>query len=293
MDFASVTELYPDDQWYRGDVYEQLTPEIDQVQIMQMLHASLDPRTVFSCFGNIVGQHLPLSGVQLNINQHQFAWGRRRGIEFQRSVEEHQTKYQFIYQLTQKLSAADVKKLKQIEQLMIQPLNNAIKYQAMSNQAMFDDLTKLGNRHYYQQAIKHAIARSERKLDDMTLIVADLDRFKQLNDNYGHQIGDCMLRNFADLLQNATRSTDQAFRLGGDEFVIITQGDISAAQIICQRIIDAAAEDTQMCRYDVKCSLGIAQAQHKVSADMLFDRADRAMYSAKAAGRNTYKVFSH
>ncbi|GGP45891.1 diguanylate cyclase [Shewanella algicola] len=290
MDFALATELYPEDYWYRSDAYLNMDSDLDLIQVIQQLHGSLDPRTVFACFGKILGQHLPIKGLQLTLDKQKFVWGRHYGIELQRTVADKQDQFNMIYQLATPLSTAQLNTLSRLEEILIQPLNNALKYQSMSTQAMFDSLTGLGNRYYYNQAIVTALARANRYQGQVSLVVIDLDKFKQLNDIHGHKAGDYVLVGFAELINEAIRNTDQAFRIGGDEFVIITQGDTQAAEIVCQRIIDMMPKHAQLTEYDIKCSLGIAESIPEQLADNLYDRADKAMYAAKAAGRNGYRI---
>ncbi|MDD8057555.1 MULTISPECIES: diguanylate cyclase DgcS [Shewanella] len=290
MDFASTSELYPEDYWYRSDAYLNMDLELDLIHVIQQLHGSLDPRTVFACFGKILGQHLPIKGMQLTLDKQKFVWGRHYGIELQRTIVDKQDLFVVTYQLAAPLRPAQASILARLESMLIQPLNNALKYQSMSNQAMFDALTGLGNRYYYRQAIETALARANRFQGQVSLIVIDLDKFKQLNDCYGHKAGDFVLVGFAELINEAIRNTDQAFRLGGDEFVIITQGDAEAAKIVCQRIIDMMPKHAELIEYDIQCSLGVAESIPPQDADNLYDRADKAMYTAKADGRNCYRI---
>ncbi|WP_351122254.1 GGDEF domain-containing protein [Shewanella sp. T24-MNA-CIBAN-0130] len=290
MDFSIATELYPDDYWYRSDAYLNIEPELDLVQVIQQLHGSLDPRTVFACFGKILGQYLPVKGLQLILDKQKFVWGRHYGIELKRTINDNQDTFTIAYQLSAPLSSSQKKTLGQLESILIQPLNNALKYQNMSNQAMFDALTDLGNRYYYRQAIDIALARANRQQGKVSLIVLDLDKFKQLNDAYGHKVGDYVLVGFAALINQAIRNTDQAFRIGGDEFVIITQGDVNAAAIVCQRIIDMMPKHSELTEYNIQCSLGIAESLPQQHAENIYGRADKAMYCAKAAGRNCFRI---
>ncbi|MGK0410228.1 MAG: diguanylate cyclase (GGDEF)-like protein [Shewanella psychromarinicola] len=290
MDFSIATELYPDDYWYRSDAYLNIEPELDLVQVIQQLHGSLDPRTVFACFGKILGQYLPVKGLQLILDKQKFVWGRHYGIELKRTINDNQDTFTIAYQLSAPLSSSQKKTLGQLESILIQPLNNALKYQNMSNQAMFDALTDLGNRYYYRQAIDIALARANRQQGKVSLIVLDLDKFKQLNDAYGHKVGDYVLVGFAALINQAIRNTDQAFRIGGDEFVIITQGGVNAAAIVCQRIIDMMPKHSELTEYNIQCSLGIAESLPQQQAENIYERADKAMYCAKAAGRNCFRI---
>ncbi|MBB1437458.1 GGDEF domain-containing protein [Shewanella sp. SG41-4] len=290
MDFALATEFYPDDYWYRADAHLNMESALDLVQVIQQLHGSLDPRTVFACFGKIIGQHLPIKGFQLTLDKQKFVWGRHYGIELKHTINDNDDTFILTYQLSVPLSSTQKKLLQQLESMLIQPLNNALKYQNMSTQAMFDALTGLGNRYYYRQSISTALARANRQQGQVSLVVIDLDKFKQLNDLHGHKAGDFVLIGFAELINEAIRNTDQAFRIGGDEFVIITQGDIQAAEIVCQRIIEMMPKHSQLTEYDIKCSLGIAESLPQQQAENLYERADKAMYAAKAAGRNCYRI---
>jgi len=290
MDFAIATELFPEDYWYRSNAHLHMEPELDLVQVIQQLHASLDPRTVFACYGKVVGQHLPIKALQLFVGEHKFSWGRHHGIELIRSIKSESDTIRLHYYIAVPLSPIQMKQLNHIEALVLQPFQNAMKYQQMSNQAMFDALTGLGNRYYFRKVIHKSIARAERRQGHVSLIVIDLDKFKQLNDQFGHSVGDNVLTSFASLINESIRDTDQAFRIGGDEFVIITEGNTDAASIVCQRIIESLPLHSHLNDYGVKCSLGIAQSRKTDSLSTLYERADKAMYQAKAAGRNCFKV---
>lgn len=76
MDFGLATTLYPDEYNYQTDAYSPTSSPVDLVQVIQQLHASLDPRTVFACYGKVLGQHLPIQGVRLQSEQHKLSWGK-------------------------------------------------------------------------------------------------------------------------------------------------------------------------------------------------------------------------
>jgi diguanylate cyclase (GGDEF)-like protein len=290
MDFALATQLYPQEYWYQPDSYLKDEPEFDLIQVIQQLHASLEPRTVFACLGKLLGQHLPIQGVQLTVESQKLSWGRHKGIGLQRVISHNDKSLMCQYQLSAPLNSFQLNQLEKIEPLFAQSFTNALKFQKMANQAMFDALTGLGNRHYYTQSISSALARAQRKQGQVSLVVLDLDRFKNLNDKFGHTLGDTVLSEFANLINQAIRDTDQAFRIGGDEFIIIVQGDASAASILCQRIMDFLPANELLKQFDVHTSMGIAEAKNAINADLLYDNADKALYTAKAAGRNGFKI---
>lgn len=290
MDFGLATVLYPEEYGYQADVYSPNAPPLDLVQVLQQLHASLDPRTVFACYGKMLEQYLPIQGVRLLSNVHKLTWGKRYGISLKHQLICNGVSLNIQYQLLTPLTPSQSALLQELEPLLQQPLANAILYQEMSTQAMFDSLTGLGNRHYYNQSLKKAIARAHRKQGVISLVVLDLDNFKQLNDKFGHKCGDYILKEFGDVIRNTIRNTDQAFRIGGDEFVVIVQGTIQAASLLCERIVTSTNQHHCFNQFGVSCSLGAAESNDILEAEQLYELADKALYQAKASGRNGYKL---
>ncbi|MCL2916939.1 GGDEF domain-containing protein [Shewanella litorisediminis] len=295
MDFGIAAQIYPDDYHFGlkasvADIHDG-PDQLALVTIVQQLHASLDPRTVFACFGKVLGQYLPLVGVQAQFAEIQLSWGKRVGVSLKRHLNAEACRGAVLdYRLDTPLTPAQIRILQTLESMLIQPLLNAIQYQKMSEQAMFDPLTGLGNRNFYGQAIKHAVARAGRHQDKLSLIILDLDNFKQLNDTHGHQFGDAVLRQFGALVKSAIRNTDQAFRIGGDEFVVLVRGELDSATLLCERILSKLAKGSFFCRNRIHTSLGAAEIQAGENQDNLYERADKALYQAKAAGRNCYRL---
>ncbi|MCG9730466.1 GGDEF domain-containing protein [Shewanella sp. Isolate13] len=290
MEFGLATESSPIQYRQTTNIAMSMPLEIDLVNIIQQLHQHLDPRTVFACFGQIMGQHLPLYGVRLSYKQYQFHWGKPYGYAFEQKLTFAGHQVTINYNLKAALVPSQTLMLNQLKELVLQPLINAIQYQEMSQQAMYDALTKLGNRHYYLQSVRKEIARAERNHSSFSLVALDLDNFKQLNDDYGHQLGDSALIEFSDMLNATIRDTDQAFRIGGDEFTLLVQADAKAAQVLCQRILNALSNHHYLERYQVSTSMGVTQWQEKDTEQSLYQRADHALYEAKAAGRQCYRI---
>ena len=290
MDLGLATDFYSDEPRYQPELLGFQSPDPDLVQIIQQLHESLDPRTVFACFGKVMGQHLPILGIKLRYNKHQFTWGRHQGLSIQQQLV-HQGKTACLeYSLAAPLQPSQARQLQQLQSLVIQPLFNATQFQEMSQQAMYDSLTRLGNRHYYIESLKKAIATSTRHDNALSIVILDLDNFKMLNDVHGHQFGDTVLSEFGRLLTKAIRNTDQAFRVGGDEFVVVVRGDLAAAEILCRRVLQAMSRLPLFEKHQVQTSLGISQWKSDETACSLYERADKALYRAKAAGRRCYRA---
>jgi diguanylate cyclase (GGDEF)-like protein len=167
----------------------------------------------------------------------------------------------------------------------------------MAYMARHDLLTGLLNRAAFYEKIQEAGARLRRWDEAFSVILLDLDRFKQVNDSLGHPAGDTLLREVAQRLKACVRETDVLARLGGDEFAIVQvrAGDQrNEAVALAGRVISCFAEPFEIERQDltIGTSIGVALApNHGFDPDELIKNADLALYQAKAAGRNDVSIF--
>ncbi|MCX7897014.1 MAG: EAL domain-containing protein [Rhodocyclaceae bacterium] len=163
--------------------------------------------------------------------------------------------------------------------------------------AHHDALTGLPNRALLYDRIGQALAKAERDDKRLALLFLDLDRFKNINDTLGHEVGDALLRAVAERIRGVIRATDTLARLGGDEFVILAQdlGDAEAAARIAEKIVQALNEPFVVGphRLHSGASIGIAIfPEDGRDIHALMRHADTAMYQAKRRGRNRYQFFS-
>ena len=160
------------------------------------------------------------------------------------------------------------------------------------HEATHDPLTGLLNRRGMFDLLSQAIARVKRTRASLALLFIDLDGFKQINDRYGHDAGDAVLREVAARLQASIRQTDTAVRLGGDEFTVILENikhGIPDANMLAQKILETLQYPIQLdsVTATISASIGISmhQPDDEKSADQLVSAADSAMYTAKRAGK--------
>lgn len=169
--------------------------------------------------------------------------------------------------------------------------------QELEHVATHDSLTNLPNRMLFQDRLDQAIIRAERQVKLGALFFLDLDRFKNVNDNLGHQIGDDLLTQVADRLSHISRSTDTLARIGGDEFTLIVEGLNSTDELnrVAEKILDSFVKPFKLGGYklDISVSIGISTFPHDSNDPVeIIKQADTAMYSAKESGRNTYQFFT-
>jgi diguanylate cyclase (GGDEF)-like protein/PAS domain S-box-containing protein len=161
--------------------------------------------------------------------------------------------------------------------------------------ANHDELTGLPNRRLLQDRFEQSLARARRESARIALLMLDLDGFKQVNDQFGHQIGDQVLKQTAIRLAQHVRQLDTVARLGGDEFVIVLHqfSGLNDLEIMASRLIEQIAAPMELDGRTVFVSTSIGVALYPDTADGvvgLMHAADIAMYSAKSAGKNTFKI---
>ncbi len=161
----------------------------------------------------------------------------------------------------------------------------------MSRLANYDPLTQLPNRRLFHDRIRMAITQARRENTFLALMMVDIDRFKPVNDRYGHSVGDLLLSAVAARMQKCLRESDTLARVGGDEFVVIlpmisgAQDAVGVAEKIRQSLC-TPFELTDGITVNIDCSIGIAvYPDHGGNEDILLKNADNAMYIAKALGR--------
>jgi len=168
--------------------------------------------------------------------------------------------------------------------------NEALKLreEAMVETSLTDALTGVGNRRKLDQAMAIEIARAVRTGQPLSVLMTDLDHFKQINDRHGHAIGDKVLAHFGALLRLQTRPTDVAARFGGEEFVVLMpHTNIEHAKAVAERIrITLAQEHLEPMTEPVTSSFGVAELTADETAESLLRRVDAALYQAKHTGRN-------
>ena len=165
------------------------------------------------------------------------------------------------------------------------------------NQANFDSLTSLPNRNLFLQKLEHEIRSSDRNNLSLALLYIDLDRFKDVNDSLGHDMGDLLLIEIAGRLKNTVREIDTVSRLSGDEFTIILGqiGDPLSVQPICQQLLEELSRPYQFDNEKIflTASIGITfYPQDSREIEILQRNGDQAMYAAKGNGRNRLHFFT-
>lgn len=152
-----------------------------------------------------------------------------------------------------------------------------------------DPLTSCFNRAKYKEVLEEKIQWANRTEKNMSLILMDIDHFKHFNDTYGHDMGDAVLRNFAQCIRSKMDGRRFLFRWGGEEFVVLCVGDRLSSAVDLANILRQTVEGTVLCdKQQVTCSIGVSTWHHGIgdTEENFFQRADDALYRAKENGRN-------
>lgn len=177
---------------------------------------------------------------------------------------------------------------------LVYPLRNALMYRSALQAALQDPLTGVNNRAAMETTLTREIELARRHGTPLSLIAVDIDRFKSVNDQYGHIAGDCVIKSVADRMNACIRSSDILFRYGGEEFVIVLsntgkEGATMLAERIRKAISDKKFNFNQQ-SIDITVSQGIGCLGQNDVSKSLFIKADTALYKAKAEGRDCVKI---
>ncbi|MDA3862512.1 MAG: diguanylate cyclase [Deltaproteobacteria bacterium] len=170
-------------------------------------------------------------------------------------------------------------------------LQNALMFEKLEQMATTDGLTGLNNHRTFQEKFEEMIQRAKRNNNPVSIIITDIDKFKSVNDTYGHPVGDIVIKKVASILKNQARNIDLVARYGGEEFAVVVEStDSEGAKILGERIrneVEAQIFDSSQGQFKTSLSLGIAtypqDGSHKQT---LIEKADNSLYYAKEHGRN-------
>lgn len=159
--------------------------------------------------------------------------------------------------------------------------------QLLTDLSIKDPLTNTRNRRALDEALQKVISKYQRNREVTSLILLDIDHFKDINDSHGHKIGDKLLVTVAELISQRIRTTDDLYRIGGEEFVIMPVGaNINEARELSEQLRIMIESSSQLSPFKLTISLGVAEYQSGETGEHWLHRADKALYQAKRTGRN-------
>ena len=198
------------------------------------------------------------------------------------------------YTRSRPFSHNDTLRLEYLTSQLLFPLRNALLYRDAVAEATKDPLTHVNNRSALDETLSREISLAERHGTPLTVLMLDLDHFKNINDRHGHVVGDYVLKAFVERLGECVRAGDSLYRYGGEEFTLLLRNtDLDGGTCLAERIRECVASrpmDTDAGPVELKVSIGAAELLPDNLAATLLARADAALYRAKAAGRNRVAV---
>ncbi|MBB1487862.1 diguanylate cyclase domain-containing protein [Oceanospirillum sediminis] len=177
-------------------------------------------------------------------------------------------------------------------------LRDFVKNQKLVALAHYDNLTGAANRHLFTDRLKQALENAKRHHQPISLAYFDLDKFKPVNDTYGHHVGDELLKTFVQRVKDQLRKTDTLGRLGGDEFALLLPlTDLDEAEFIIQRVLESLIQPLEFegIKLSINTSIGLIGSKNGLENEQLkitdlMKEVDQATYCAKAEGKHSYVI---
>lgn len=263
------------------------------LQLSDLLSRNLEFEQIIENFVHEIKAEIPHSGYYFKSSDtsQEVSSGKTVGCSanYRLRIQDHQLGEISLFRETV-FNSNELCRLEELLCALIYPVRNASMYHIALQSAYRDPLTGLSNRAAMEKLLPREIELANRHNRPMAVLVMDLDGFKQINDRYGHDIGDQVLRDVGQVLQSAVRNTDLLYRFGGDEFVAgLAQTDMKGALEVSERIRRGIEERTipgQEVSSKIEASIGITMLKTDDNFLNAFKRADNALYQAKQGGKN-------
>jgi diguanylate cyclase (GGDEF)-like protein len=261
--------------------------------LSRVLQSTLELSKVLELFSDEISAIVPYNGLSYDNDEESFSI--RFGDEAQ-----HRCSYtltlldksigNLVFYREQEFLEGELALLETMIAALIYPLRNAILYKRAIEKAHKDTVTGVSNRTAMDTNLYQEVDLAGRHSQNLSLILLDIDRFKQINDTYGHIAGDTILKRVAESMSETVRGSDIIYRFGGEEFVVVLRStNHEGAMLLAERI--RADVELMHVKYDdlsiqVTLSAGVSSYQSEDTTKSLLERCDSAMYQAKENGRN-------
>jgi len=267
------------------------------LHISSALQTSLDIEQLIETFAHEVKVTVPVDGMRFHNAQHgiDVKIGRNAAqlCTYHLTVNE-QSLGEVTFMRKSSFTPSQSNELELLLRSLVHPLRNALLYRTALLKAQRDPLTGVYNRAALTETLTRDVELAQRHQNPLSIIVLDIDNFKNINDSYGHAVGDCLLKGLVERACQSIRRCDMLFRFGGEEFVVLLNNtDEKGALRLAERIRRNVEKEDYRCGGHVihmTLSAGIAELQEQDIETRLFERADQALYRAKSEGRNCVRA---
>lgn len=258
------------------------------LRLARQLPSTLDGQAMLELFAGIVQDAFPFDGLRFRLvsGQDGFEWGEEAAHHAEYTLRLNEVRLgEMILMRAFPFGEDELKVFEDLLAYLLYPLRNALLYKDTLTMALCDALTGLGNRKAFDEALARELARVERHGGRLALMMLDMDGFKQVNDTFGHAVGDALLTHFADVLKGTARTSDMVFRFGGDEFAILMpETGEEGVERLNQRLREAMLASPMqhgVGAIPLQGSMGVAHWRVGSGARDLIERADAALYEDK------------
>jgi diguanylate cyclase (GGDEF)-like protein len=268
-----------------------------RLRLLQALQTSLELETLFNLFFDHTQSAVSFDGFAyrmdlLNINL-QFGKQSVHTCNY-RLITQQDYLGELTFYRSRRFPEKDLAVLESLLNVIVFPLRNALMYREAISATLTDPLTGAGNKVALQNTLQREIEIAKRYSQPMAVLMLDLDKFKTINERYGHPCGDDVLKQLVTVIKDEIQGNDVVFRQGGEEFIVLlTNSSLESAEIIAERLRDRMVR-TKLAHLNeeisTSISVGLSMLHPEDTVKRLLERAAYAMYSAKNDGRNLVRV---